>query len=97
MKYVLLIGHLHCQNLLEKIQDEFLFGKNIKTFEHLDIGHGRIETRKCSVITDFIFIKNPDEKWKNLNQIIKIDSIREFKNSDRKPKMLRNITLQVGL
>jgi len=62
LKYVLLIGHLHCQNLLEKIQDEFLFGKNIKTFEHLDIGHGRIETRKCSVITDFIFIKNPDEK-----------------------------------
>jgi len=35
-------------------------GKNIKTFEHLDIGHGRIETRKCRVIADFIFIKNLD-------------------------------------
>jgi len=72
------------KNLLEEIQDEFLFGKNIKTFEHLDIGHGCIETRKSSVITDFIFIKNPDEKWKNINQVIKIESIREFKNSDRK-------------
>ena len=72
------------KNLLEEIQDEYLFGKNIPVFEHIDFGHGRIETRICSVISDFKFIDNKDEKWKNLNQIIKIENIREFKNSDKK-------------
>jgi predicted transposase YbfD/YdcC len=50
---------------------------------HFDLGHGRIETRKCSVISSFQFIKNTDNKWNKLNQIIKIESIREFKNSNK--------------
>ena len=28
--------------------------------------------------------KNTNNKWNNLNQIIKIESLREFKNSDKK-------------
>ena len=44
--------------------------------------HGRIETRKCSVITNFQFIKD-NNKWENLKTIIRIESIREFKNSDK--------------
>jgi len=68
--------------LLEHIEDEFRFSKQTKTYLDQDLGHGRIETRKCSVITDFQFIGHNNE-WKNLQSIIKIESTREFKNSDR--------------
>ena len=47
-----------------------------------DLDHGRIETRRCSVITDFRFIENKEE-WAGLESIIKIESTREFKNSDK--------------
>lgn len=70
------------EQLLEQIKDEFLFAKQIDTNENIDIGHGRIETRKCSVITDFQFIENADNKWNKLTQIVKLESIREFKNSN---------------
>ena len=69
--------------LLEEIKDEFRFSKDIEINTDTDCGHGRIETRKCTVISEFQFIENADNKWNNLNQIIKIESKREFKNSDK--------------
>ena len=82
--YVLAVKN-NQEQLFENIQDEFRFSKNIQTFEDLDAGHGRIETRKCSIIsTDFQHVENSN-KWTNLQTIIKIESIREFKNSE-KPK-----------
>ena len=71
------------KQLLEKIKDEFKFSKDIEIDTDIDIGHGRIETRKCSIISKFQFIENDNNKWTKLNQIIKIESIREFKNSDK--------------
>jgi len=56
-----------------------------------ELDHGRIETRKCSVITDFKFIEN-NTKWKKLTSIIKIESTREFKNSN---KLLLDIIYRV--
>lgn len=53
------------KQLLEEITDEFKFSKEIEVDIHIDIGHGKIETRKCSVISNFLFIENKDEKWKN--------------------------------
>ncbi len=47
--------------------------------------HGRIETRLCSIITDFQFIPE-NHLWKNLQTIIRIESKREFKNSDKLPQ-----------
>ena len=70
------------KQLHQNIKDEFRFSKAIKTSTDLDMGHGRIETRTSSVISDFKFIEQ-DNKWKKLNSIIKIESIREFKNSDK--------------
>lgn len=81
--YVLAVKENQKQ-LYQDIQDEFKFGQNMETHIHQDLGHGRIETRKCSLITDFKFIENP-EKWAGLESIVKIESTREFKNSD-KPK-----------
>jgi len=71
------------KQLLEEIKDEFKFSKNIETDTAIDIGHGRIETRKCSLISEFQFIDNKDNKWNKLSQIIKLESIREFKNSEK--------------
>lgn len=70
--------------LLEDIKDEFRFAKTNKTTLNQTLDHGRIETRKCSIISDFEFIAQ-DIPWSNLSTIIKIESTREFKNSD-KPK-----------
>ena len=70
-------------NLLEQIIDEFRFYKPAFVDINEDIGHGRIEKRVCSVITDFQFIEE-NNQWKGLKSIIKIESTREFKNSDRK-------------
>jgi len=71
------------KELLSEIKDEFRFSKTIETDTNIDIGHGRIETRKCSVVSEFQFIENKDNKWNSLKQVIKIESIREFKNSNK--------------
>lgn len=70
------------KKLYQDIQDEFRFGKNVQVDLSQDLGHGRIETRKCSVITDFEFIEDTN-KWTELKTVIKIESTREFKNSDK--------------
>jgi len=70
------------KQLYQDIEDEFRFGKDVKTDWLEELDHGRIETRKCSVITDFKFIENMQE-WAGLKSIVKIESIREFKNSDK--------------
>lgn len=72
------------KQLSQDIKDEFRFCKAPQTSEHIDVGHGRIETRVCSVISNFQFIDNSNEKWKDLKQIVRIESIREFKNSGKK-------------
>ncbi len=79
--YILAVKENQKQLYLD-IRDEFRFGKNIRTTVSQDLGHGRIETRKCSVITDFGHIEDP-ERWERLQTIIKIESTREFKNSDK--------------
>jgi predicted transposase YbfD/YdcC len=71
------------EELLEQIKDEFLFSKTTTTDITIEGDHGRIETRKCIVISEFVEMTE-DEKWKNLTKVIKIESKREFKNSYKK-------------
>ncbi len=70
------------KQLLEDVKDEFHFSTKPSINETLDIGHGRIETRKCTVVSEFQFIKESNN-WCNLKSVIKIESVREFKNSDK--------------
>lgn len=69
--------------LLQEVEDEFLFSKGATVFENLDFGHGRIETRKCSVINskDFDHVLSHKE-WKSMTSIIRIESERDFKNKE---------------
>ena len=79
--YILAVKENQAQ-LHEDVKDEFTFGKNIISYSDQELDHGRIETRVCSILTDFQFI-GQNNKWKNLATVIKVESTREFKNSDR--------------
>src|SRR5690606_39027302 len=61
------------KELFTQVKDEFHFAKELKTVEDIDFGHGRIETRKCSIISNFKFIENVNNKWSNLQAIIKVE------------------------
>lgn len=79
--YILAVKENQAQ-LLEHIQDEFRFSKSIQSHLSQELDHGRIETRLCSVINDFQFIED-NNQWRKLTSIIKIESTREFKNSEK--------------
>lgn len=70
------------EQLLEDVKDELRFSKNKKVNINDDLGHGRIETRVCTVVNDFQFI-DENTKWTGIKSVVKIESIREFKNSDK--------------
>jgi predicted transposase YbfD/YdcC len=65
-------------DLIDDIRDSFKMLEPEEFSEHLDFGHGRIETRKCSVITDLSLIEKPI-LWKSLSTIIRIESERHIK------------------
>jgi predicted transposase YbfD/YdcC len=64
--------------LFENIGDSFRFLKPVSYDENMDIGHGRIETRKCTVMTDLAHIDEP-ERWKHLSVLVKMECERCFK------------------
>lgn len=62
----------------EEVQSLFKIQEPDTISEDADKGHGRIEIRKCEVITDLKFLDSKD-KWKNINSIVKITSERILK------------------
>lgn len=71
------------KELFEDIKDSFRMLPPISSSEELDYGHGRIETRKCSILTDLSLVES-SEKWKNLVSIVKIERERYFKATGKK-------------
>jgi len=71
------------KDLYEDIQDSFKILPTSDYSQDLDYGHGRIETRKCTIITDLSLVENA-AKWKGLVSIIKIDRERYFKATAKK-------------
>ena len=78
----ILVVKTNQKQLYQNIQDEFRFAEHIVTTTNDNLDHGRIETRRCSVISNFQFIPL-NNKWKGLKSVIKIESTRAFKNSDK--------------
>lgn len=70
------------QTLLENIEDSFRFLKIADTDESHNVDHGRVETRKCSIITDLCHIEQIT-KWKDLTVLIKIESETYFKINNK--------------
>jgi predicted transposase YbfD/YdcC len=71
------------KQLYEDLAFEFKIKNLPESVTNVDFGHGRIETRKCSILTNLKHIENINA-WQEAKTIIKIESIREFKNSDKK-------------
>jgi predicted transposase YbfD/YdcC len=71
------------RELYEDIQDSFSVLPASDYAEDLDYGHGRIETRKCSVLTDLSLVEKA-EKWNGLTGIVKIERERYFKATSKK-------------
>lgn len=76
-------GYLH-----EQIQDSFKFLKTSTVSEDLNVDHGRIEKRTCRAITDLSMIEITD-KWRELKQIIELESERVIKATGETQKEKR--------
>ena len=48
-------------------------------WEELDKGHGRIETRKCTVTDDIQWLRERHPQWTQLRSIVEIEGIRDIK------------------
>jgi predicted transposase YbfD/YdcC len=48
-------------------------------YEDFDKGHGRVETRKCTVLTNTKWIGELHPKWKSIKAIVRVESTREMR------------------
>lgn len=71
------------RELYEDIQDSFRILPKADFSEELDYGHGRIETRKCTILTDLSLVENVS-KWESLKSIVKLERERYFKATGKK-------------
>lgn len=56
--------------------------------ETIDAGHGRVEKRKCSIITDLTFF-DEIEQWPELSSLVRIESERYIKLTNKTAKETR--------
>lgn len=61
------------KGLLEDIKDSFKMLKPAETSITEDVGHGRVEIRKCSIIEDLSLLENASD-WQELKTLIRIES-----------------------
>lgn len=71
------------QELYQALEDTFRFksSRDVTVYKDLDFGHGRIETRTCSVCRDMLFVNQ--DKWKNIKSLVRIISSRYNKSSGK--------------
>jgi len=76
-------GELH-----EQLQESFRFTQPDSVAQEIDLGHGRIEKRVCSVIHDLSMIEQKDQ-WAKLHSLIKIVAERQIKSTGESQKETR--------
>jgi predicted transposase YbfD/YdcC len=64
-------------NLEAQIEQSFQLEKPAETFETIEKGHGRIETRRCSLIRDLKWVEAKEE-WTGLRTIVRMYRKREI-------------------
>lgn len=71
-------GNLHndVKTFFEKKPKNAVFSQSTEC----DKGHGRIETRVCTITDDIQWLRERHPQWAKLNSIIEIESIREIKS-----------------
>lgn len=66
------------EELHQQVIKMFEINKRPSVNQTMDIGHGRIETRKCSVVTNLKFM-DVAQNWKGLKSVIKVETERTIK------------------
>lgn len=74
--------------LIDDIRDSFKMLKPEQVIQQLDFGHGRIETRTCSIISDLSLLEKPT-LWKSLSTLIRMESERYIKSTGETQKETR--------
>ena len=67
------------ESLFDDIQASFRMMPPAEKVETLDFGHGRIETRRCAIITDLGLMQDA-QHWQSLNTAVRLDSERCIKS-----------------
>jgi predicted transposase YbfD/YdcC len=75
-------------NLLEQTEDSFRFLEAKSLSSDIDVGHGRVEHRVCSVIDNLSMVEQKDE-WKNLRCLVKVEAERYMKSTGKSEKETR--------
>ena len=83
--YVLAVKN-NQEHLYDDMQEAFEQDKNVSSHVQVNVDHGRIEKRKCSIITDTDWICK-QQNWTNLHTLIKIESERTFKDNPVKQEV----------
>ena len=81
--------------LAEQVRDSFLLLKSDAVAEEIDCGHGRVEQRKCSVITDLSLIEKASE-WASLQGLVRIESERYHKATGKTEREIRYYITSLG-
>lgn len=68
------------KQLEQDVEDTLRFCKPVSVYKDVDVGHGRVETRNCSVYTDFSHVQE-SERWVGLKAIACIEAVRYLKAS----------------
>ena len=63
--------------------------KALSTHTDFDKGHGRLETRECTVCNDVQWLRDRHPNWETIQSIIQINSTREFKDNTKKTNETR--------
>lgn len=66
--------------LEQDIEDTIRFCKPDSQDQQVDTGHGRVETRTCSVYTDLSHIQNP-ERWPRFAAVVCVEAKRYIKST----------------
>src|ERR1035437_1618043 len=74
--------------LAEQVRDSFLLLDADAVAEQIDCGHGRVEQRRCSVITDLSLIEKAAE-WASLQGLVRIQAERYHKATGKTERETR--------
>src|SRR5208337_3063041 len=75
-------------HLLAEIKDSFQMLPTDAVSEQIDCGHGRVEQRRCSVITDLSLLEKASE-WASLQGLVRIESERYHKATGKSEREIR--------
>lgn len=64
--------------MYEQLQDSFRFKPANAVHKQVDVDHGRVETRLCSVMSQLDMIEQP-QRWKSLKTLVRVDGERYMK------------------